>query len=110
MHYRTINVNYEMLSCITEVLKDSLYKEISRCGALGVQINGFCDRQQLGIKFITARLVKEGKMSTRFLAAVEPVQKDAMGLLEALGSSLVQPGDAYSQSDEFTESSGAAED
>lgn len=95
MHYRTTNVYYEMLSCISDC-KKNLCDEINTCDALRIQIDDSCDRQQLGIKFVTARLVKNGTISKRFLTATEPVEKGANGLMEALGRRLKQPGDVSS--------------
>ena len=57
MHYRDTNFYYEMISCIAEVCKKHLRDDFNECDAVGIQIDGSCDRQQLGLKFVTARLI-----------------------------------------------------
>ena len=52
MHYRDTNVYYEMISCIAEVFKKTLLDELNECDAVGNQIDGSCDRQQLRIKLL----------------------------------------------------------
>ena len=101
MHYRDTNVYYEMISCIAEVCKNNLLDELNECDAVGIQIHGSCDRQQLGIKFVTARLIQNRTIYTRFLLAIEPRETGANGLLEALGRSLEQPGDVRSHTLQF---------
>lgn len=54
MHYRDPHIYYEMLSCIADVCRLQLKEEIDKSDATGIQIDGSCDRQQLGIKFVTA--------------------------------------------------------
>ena len=90
-----------MISCIAEVWKKNLLDELNECDAVGIQIDGSCDRQQLGIKFVTAQLIQNRTISTRFLLAIEPRETGANGLLEALGRSLEQPGDVTSHTLQF---------
>lgn len=94
MHYTNTDSYYEMLACIAEVLKSDALKQVQESDGFGVQIDGSSDRQQLGVKFVTARIVKNGSISTHFLGAVEPHEKGADGLLEALVQALQNPGEA----------------
>ena len=94
MHYTSTDTYYDMISCIAEIFKSEVLNELQESDGFGVQIDGSTDRQQLGVKFVMARIVKDGKISTRFLGAVEPEQKGASGLLEALGQALQKPGQA----------------
>lgn len=103
MHYRDPHIYYEMLSCIAAVCRLQLKEEIDKSDAIGIQIDGSCDRQQLGIKFVTARVVCSGEMVTRFLGAFEPSERGANGLLEALGRSIEQPADLSSHLFNFVE-------
>jgi hypothetical protein len=93
MHYRDQSVYCEMLSCVADVCRSRVIQELHDCDAMGIQIDGSCDRQQLSIKFVTARIITNGVICTRFLGAMEPTERGASGLLEALGRSLEQPAD-----------------
>ena len=75
-----------------------MINEMSECDAFGIQIDGSSDRQQLGIKFITGRIMKDAKCKTRFLAAVEPKEKGAKGLLDR---GVRKPADLTSHSVQF---------
>jgi hypothetical protein len=88
LHYRDPKMYYEMLSCVADVCRSRLQQELDNCDALGIQIDGSCDRQQLSIKFVTARIIANGHSSTRFLGAVEPTARGASGLLESVGRCL----------------------
>ena len=101
-HYRDTNVCYEIIiSCIAEVWKNNLFDELNVCEAVGIQIDGSCDRQQLWIKFVTARLFQNRTISTRFISAIEPCETGANCLLEALGRSLKRPRDVTSHTLQF---------
>ena len=101
MHYRDTNVYYDIISCIAEVCKKNLLDELNECDAVGIQIDGSCDRQQLGIKFVTARLIQNRTISTRFFFAIEPRETGANALSEGLRRSLEQPGDVTSHTLQF---------
>jgi hypothetical protein len=92
MHYRDTDVYYEMMACIADDCKKTLIQELQKCNALGLQIDRSCDRQQIGIKFITACIITGDKLKTQFLAAIELTQNGAKGLSEAIGRSLEWPG------------------
>ena len=93
-HYRDTNVCYGIIiSCIAD--------ELNECEAVEIQIDGSCDRQQLRITFVTARLIQNRTISTRFLLAIEPRETGVNSLLEALGRSLKQPGDVTSHTLQF---------
>lgn len=101
MHYRDPDIYFEMLRCIADKVKEATLQKIKSCDGYGVQIDGSSDRQQLGVKFVTARVIKNHEMFTVFVAAMEPVGKGAAGLLEALGRSLEHPGDLAAFSLQF---------
>lgn len=101
IHYRSTDVYYEMLDCIAEEFKKNMISELSSCDGFGIQIDGSSDRQQLGIKFITARIVKDGECKTRFVAAVEPQLNGSKGLLEALDRGVRNPANLTNHSLQF---------
>ena len=74
----------------------NLLHELNEFDAVEIQIDGSCDRHKLGIQFVTARLIENRTIFTRFLLAIELRETGANGLLEALGRSLEELGDVTS--------------
>ena len=85
MHFRDPDVYYEIINHVAIVCKKCLLEELHMLECLGIQIDGSNDCHKLGIKFVTARMIKDEKVTTRFLRVIESYENDASGLLEALG-------------------------
>jgi hypothetical protein len=101
MHYVNPDIYTEMLACIADEIKMKILKEVEESDCIGIQIDGASDRQQIGVKFVTARLVKSKEIRTRFLLATEVTESGAAGLLQAFTWALQSPGDVSSRTLQF---------
>jgi hypothetical protein len=101
MHYCHVNAYLEMFHCIAGDIREKLRSELQEATAVGIQVDGSCDRQQLNVKFVTCRIVNDTGFKTLFLNATEVKRRGAEGLLEAVGHALLNPATSNESQDEI---------
>jgi hypothetical protein len=81
-----------MLACIADEMREKVRADLDSADAIGIQIDGSSDRQQLPVKFVTAKVVINNSTKLIFLTACDPICKGAHGLLEAFEQGVENPG------------------
>lgn len=86
LHYRDPVIYAEMLHIIGGLEMKRIGEEFENAICIALQIDGSVDRRNQDMKFVVARFVTKDEpvvLKSRFVGAVQPEERGALGLLEA---------------------------
>lgn len=84
LHYRDPVTYRDMLDVVASLELEKLTAKLNNSICSAIQIDGSVDRQQVDNKFVCVRFINSnGCIQSAFLAAIEPENNGAKGLLEA---------------------------